>query len=309
MDMRIPTKPLFCAIGLAFTFIAFGAFQNYWGFAGTKYISSAELSVDDTSCSSTWINILREGTTSECCNPSSKGHGFPLALLPSLCWYASWGIVKVLTQLWAALLLPLLPIMLSMSSTMISINMAKAETEKRCFAQRQACQKRRLGMYLLIIMVRTFVLYLLWDMVERQFFAASDSCWYEAKRGTKGCKDRFDSADHVVLFLVQYLSILAVEATATAHEMADQRLVQLLSWSYTVVLGGASLLAIFGTAAYFHSVPETVVAVVFSLVVWLPLYTILSGAKVPDYLHVSCFIHLQNMKVAESPVVRACKNL
>lgn len=54
---------------------------------------------------------------------------------------------------------------------------------------------------------------------ERQTGEEGDSCWYSALRHDGRCRERFDFADHGVLFISQYLTIQTFETLAVLREV------------------------------------------------------------------------------------------
>lgn len=49
--------------------------------------------------------------------------------------------------------------------------------------------------------------------------AEGTACWYAPLRKNRFCREQFDFADHVVLFVSQYLSIQTFEAIAILSEV------------------------------------------------------------------------------------------
>ncbi|GAB5031804.1 Hypothetical protein NocV09_00700670 [Nannochloropsis oceanica] len=153
-------------------------------------------------------------------------------------------------------------------------------------------QYRRLGLYAFVIMFRTGVLLMCLNRVQAWVQAEeSDACWYSGLRHDGRCRERFDFADHGVLFLSQYLAIQTFEVLAVLREATSLPHL-LLCITTACLISLISLVGFYDTVSFFHTRLESVVGVVLSfLTVQLPLMLIASGRLSHHrYLRISHYI-------------------
>lgn len=146
--------------------------------------------------------------------------------------------------------------------------------------------KRRLYLYIVLIQIRGWILYLLFDTIEEMIVSSPDStCWYGdlLQHHYSECQGRVtDFSDHVVLYFAQILPIALTEvlysfsapywkSKSDKHGDPAQTLIPaiLLLWLanlYTITCFGA-----YKTAMYFHTGPEVFVGYLVSLCIQIPL--------------------------------------
>ncbi|CAN0495363.1 unnamed protein product, partial [Laminaria digitata] len=69
-------------------------------------------------------------------------------------------------------------------------------------------RKHRLILYVVIVLQRTFLLYLALNFLQGLLQPEnSTNCWYSQLRRNGRCSEQFDFADHVVLAVCQYFTI------------------------------------------------------------------------------------------------------
>ncbi|CAM9186695.1 unnamed protein product, partial [Discosporangium mesarthrocarpum] len=145
----------------------------------------------------------------------------------------------------------------------------------------------RFFLYVAIVLVRTFVLYQGLNMIEG-FLQGDESkdCWYAQRRRSGRCSEKFDFSDHVVLAIVQYLSIQAFEMYAAERELSHRNgnttlagvLASTASKSVSVWLSVVSLGLLYDTSCFFHTPGETVFAMALSVIaLWVPSKLIVLG--------------------------------
>ena len=117
----------------------------------------------------------------------------------------------------------------------------------------------RFVLYALIILYRTYILYLAGGYIQAtlQDSSSSTSCWYASLTRDGNCKDHFDYSDHIVLYLAQYgvpLSIeLAYVYSITNHNRYHMLLRYFLTVMVSVVLLGVCIRGVLLTSMFFHT--------------------------------------------------------
>ena len=117
----------------------------------------------------------------------------------------------------------------------------------------------RFVLYALIILYRTYILYLAGGYMQStlQDSSSSTSCWYASLTRDGTCKDHFDYSDHIVLYLAQYgvpLSIeLAYVYSITNHNRYHMLLRYFLTVMVSVVLLGVCIRGVLLTSMFFHT--------------------------------------------------------
>ncbi|EKU21300.1 hypothetical protein NGA_0353900, partial [Nannochloropsis gaditana CCMP526] len=281
--------------------------------AGKKYVR-----VVQPGCHVAWADMNGDHSTVACCSLPSSSTTFLSFLLggddpPSegqdgwknpLCAAATSPRTKHLTS-GLALVLPFVTWFLNCLFSAVAgwwgeggrteKGRGKDEEGKEGRRRREAIwtgQRRRLGLYAAVIMFRTAVLLMLLNRVQAWVQAEEgDTCWYSALRHDGRCRERFDFADHGVLFISQYLAIQTFETVAILREARSLlHLVTCLASACLISL--LSLVGFYDTVTYFHTRTESLMGVLISLVtVQLPLMLVASGRlRQHRYLRISHFI-------------------
>lgn len=141
---------------------------------------------------------------------------------------------------------------------------------------------RRLFLYIGLEQVRAFILYLLFDKIENIMVAsAGDQCWYDdfLKSHQGPCQGRVtDYSDHIVLFYAQLLPIALVEVLFSfmAPFWKKGILVPTILSTGLLYLYLIVYLAAYKTVEYYHTLYETGVGYVISLLTQAPLFLLMS---------------------------------
>jgi hypothetical protein len=159
--------------------------------------------------------------------------------------------------------------------------------------------KRRLYLYLVLIQIRGWGLYLVFDKIEDLFVSSADysECWYEnlLHHNYSRCQGRVtDFSDHVVLYFAQILPIALVEvlhsfvvpfwdnntkstSTTTTSPSAGRtsggynHWVPVLLLVWLVNLYFVTFLGAYKTSVCFHTGPEILIGYLVSLCIQIPL--------------------------------------
>lgn len=146
---------------------------------------------------------------------------------------------------------------------------------------------RWLIVYIALIAWRAIVLYYaLGEYVEGQLDVSKrpEWCWYDGMRRKGRCAKRFDFADHVVLFSVNYILVIAVEQARDArHDMMNAAAIRSAIWwripryivvtTFQVICLQSQLV----TAAYFHTPLECFVGLaVATIAAIVPVTSVLA---------------------------------
>jgi hypothetical protein len=149
---------------------------------------------------------------------------------------------------------------------------------------------RRFYLYIVLIQIRGWVLYLVFDKIENLIVSsAGTSCWYEwlLPRHYSSCQGRVtDFSDHVVLYFAQLLPIALAEvlhsfvvpfwdttknASGSRNGICNAFIpVFLLVWLSNLYF--VTFLGAYKTAVYFHTGPEIFTGYLISLVIQVPLF-------------------------------------
>ena len=161
--------------------------------------------------------------------------------------------------------------------------------------------KRRLYLYIILIQLRGWILYLLFDTIEEMIVSSSHSdtqCWYShlLQAHYSECQGRVtDFSDHVVLYFAQILPIALTEVihsfavpywqTAIKNSMSSRagvfswflnsaRLIPtvLLLWMGNLYI--ITFLGAYKTARFFHTGPEIFIGYLISLLLQIPLFVV-----------------------------------
>lgn len=138
---------------------------------------------------------------------------------------------------------------------------------------------RRALLYLAIMAVRTVVLYMGLNELERRVVwllfpdAGRDACWYAPLRRNERCSPLFDHSDHLVLLVTHYVAVLVFEWFALRVECPGQSVKKAALQAWIVLIAGTAVYTLFFTASYFHTALENLVGLVVAQAgVMLPLY-------------------------------------
>jgi hypothetical protein len=133
-------------------------------------------------------------------------------------------------------------------------------------------------LYLFLMLMRTFVLYVGLNEIERRlvrvFVGDHDhSCWYAPLRRNKRCLPHFDHSDHVVLLISHYLAISIFEWFALSIESPMRTVKKIVLQCWILLIAFIATYTLFFTASFFHSAMENIVALLVAQVcIMLPLY-------------------------------------
>jgi len=217
---------------------------------------------------------------------------------------------KVITRFPESWLLPLVPLLFRFAVAYISKRSNIAVPESNTIQH----TRNRMLLYALVMCVRGFILYLLFNVIEDGIIlvsqgigdddSSSDPCWYQKllksnyQAGT--CHGRtFDYSDHVVLFLSHYLPCLVFETlynvaypfwrglddrgNPSYRPIYNQRVTLPRFFKIMFVyMNFLTFLAVFRTAAYFHTPAETAVGYLISLLVQIPMGLLIMTEKWSD---------------------------
>ncbi|CAJ1969060.1 unnamed protein product [Cylindrotheca closterium] len=186
-----------------------------------------------------------------------------------------------------AWLLPLFPVLLRIITALFTGSTATAA---------EVHTKRRLYFYIILIQLRGWILYLLFDMIEEIFVSSPGTqCWYShlLQSHYHECQGRVtDFSDHIVLYFAQILPIALVEVihsfavpywqSAIKNSMSSRMGVlrwflssaRLIPTLLLLWLGNLYVITFFGaykTAMFFHTGPEIWIGYLVSLLLQIPL--------------------------------------
>jgi len=268
---------IFLSFVIAITFaLGCGAYVNN----GKKYV---RIQGNQENCASSWINIHSPDSPPICCPKNKKlnadGEFHMLeSSIANLCEHSASTYSKMVVTLWGAWMLPLFPFILN---TGIQAQRHEEQTLRR------SIHARRLMLYVVSLLGRTFILYWASDSLEKMIQGPETSdCWYSSLRWGSKCKENFDTSDHIVLFMCQYLAVQIVEMYAIFQENQQSFSRWILSL-VSAVVSLISLHGIYGTTAYFHDIAESFTGYILSLVtVYLPLLYVVTNTNKQSSRHV-----------------------
>ena len=243
---------------------------------GKKYVRIVDT---ENNCHKAWVDIIKGDIDSHdkhCCYRGSKeslNHS-------DLCVAAMDDITATLESL-LALLLPLLPLLLT---SLFYTTFQFLDTKDQSLMTKLWSKRRnRMILYFLIILTRTGLLFkglnALQDHVQGE---EETTCWYAHMRKNKSCRENFDFADHLVLFICHYVTIPTVELLATVSEtklLSNFMTKEARPWKFgaylsnlfSIAIIGLSLRSSFYTLSYFHSPLESIVGTALAITfVYLP---------------------------------------
>lgn len=164
---------------------------------------------------------------------------------------------------------------------------------------------RRALLYLTLMGVRSFVLYVGFNEIEKNVTrllfgsASGDSCWYAHLRRNQRCMPHFDHSDHLVLLVSHYLAISIFEWFALSIECPTRSVKKVVLQLWIVFIAGLATYMLFFTASYFHTALENLVGLVIAQVgIMLPLY-LLSQDRFAKYklLQLKYFVQPPEVKL------------
>lgn len=138
---------------------------------------------------------------------------------------------------------------------------------------------KRLLSYAALLIWRALVLYyFLGEIVESTFDVAKrpPTCWYQHLRRKNACASNFDFADHVVLYVVNYLLVLESERFAHRSTKATDKDVwrEILTTLFQLACVYSQLV----TASYYHSPEESFVGLLVATFGGVLPFLLLSNA-------------------------------
>lgn len=236
-----------------------------------KYIPIDAGKLEDQ-CSKAYVNVLASSMSGNgaiiCC--SQEITDGICRSVPGYLIFA--GRLARLPEAW---LLPLFPLLLR-GAVDFSRRQQRNESNTNYW-------KRRLFLYFFLIQVRGWILYLLFDKIENLLVQpAEDECWYDdlLRSHQTSCEGKVtDYSDHVVLFFAQILPIPLTEVLfsfAVPYWKNRTFLVPSILVTGLLYLYLISFLATYKTVAYFHTLHESGVGYVISLLIQIPLFLITS---------------------------------
>jgi len=142
----------------------------------------------------------------------------------------------------------------------------------------------RLLLIVAVLMFRMLVLYLSFEKIESWIAGPEPkTCWYSSYRRGNKCKETFDHADHVVLYMVNFMATASIELAAAFSRhpgRAPFKLGQRMLLGWCALLYCCVAYCMFFTAKYFHSPAETLVAwTIASVIVCFPMWH-LAGSNI-----------------------------
>lgn len=176
-----------------------------------------------------------------------------------------------------AWLLPLFPLLLQL------VLQLRRDSEEGI---QDAFIKRRLFLYIMLIQVRGWILYKLFDAIEDMVVSpAGTNCWYSdiLMFNDSECRGReMDFSDHVVLYFAQIIPIALTEFLNSfsspywrmKHTLRDDAFSKFIPFVLVFWMTNLYIITSFGaykTSMYFHTGPEVYVGYLVSLLVQVPL--------------------------------------
>ena len=198
--------------------------------------------------------------------------------------------IRVLTKFPHSWLIVLVPSIIQLLLTpFISKNKVRRVNGREVAKTSLASIMYRVLCYVLVMLIRGYILYRCCDAIEDFFFETNNSswndCWYASvihSRGVGNAPCRgiyFDFSDHIVFFYAHMLPIVLFETAAILSSplwvlskvcfLEHPLIVGILLYSSYVTT--IVLLSAFRTAKYFHTPLETLMGYVVSLSIQIPL--------------------------------------
>lgn len=233
-----------------------------------KYIPIDAETIEDD-CSKAFLNIFASSASENeaivcCTNETSNGI---CQALPSFLLFA-----KRLTKFPEAWLVPLYPLLIRWIVQCVQKS-----------GYNSTYTKRRFCLYLGLILIRGFILYLLFEKIESLVVPpAANECWYDGnlKSYQSPCQGQtFDYSDHMVLFFAQILPIPLTEilfSFVVPYWKNKSFLIPTILSITMIFLYVITFLQTYRTAAYFHTMLEIWVGYLISILIQVPLFLITS---------------------------------
>ncbi|OQR81387.1 hypothetical protein THRCLA_11781 [Thraustotheca clavata] len=203
-------------------------------------------------CSSNWLDVRNPNGVPVCCDDTFQ---------PPC--YIGMDELHSVTRGQGAWIMPMVAVLINFGLTMFLPNVTP---------RHMTALYNRIGLYFVLMVYRTAILYGAFNIVEQAIFPAESSCWYSRLRKNKRCINSFDHADHIVLYMTHFLAISCFEWKILRREKTHLLKRRCLSaWLLCVMF--LSIYAIYHTAYSFHSRWENLVGMVLAQIfVMLPLY-------------------------------------
>uniref|UniRef100_K3WXA5 Uncharacterized protein n=1 Tax=Globisporangium ultimum (strain ATCC 200006 / CBS 805.95 / DAOM BR144) TaxID=431595 RepID=K3WXA5_GLOUD len=214
-------------------------------------------------CESNWLALDSKQGSHEiiCCDAKNGFHGVPC--------YKGMDLTHVLSSTQGAWVIPMTALVFNYVAMILGPNAS---------LPRVRVLVRRALLYLFLMLMRTFVLYVGLNEIERRlvrvFVGDHDhSCWYAPLRRNKRCLPHFDHSDHVVLLISHYLAISIFEWFALSIESPMRTVKKIVLQCWILLIAFIATYTLFFTASFFHSAMENIVALLVAQVcIMLPLY-------------------------------------
>ncbi|KAF0682790.1 Aste57867_25089 [Aphanomyces stellatus] len=203
-------------------------------------------------CKSNWLFLGTPNNEPICCETSNAAP-----------CYAGMDTIQFISHGQGAWVLPLAVVLFNFGATIFLPTVSQRHI---------SALFNRLGLYFLVMVFRTLVLYVFFNTIESAMFPRPESCWYSKYRRSNTCLDGFDHADHVVLYVVHFLAISCFEWKVLGMEAAHPlKRVLLRGWLFLLI--AIACYGTFHTAYSFHTAWESVIGLlVAQITVMLPLY-------------------------------------
>jgi len=246
-------------------------------------------------CRKGFINVMAESSDEEgafvCCDTVTNSSVWSLCPMKTK-WPPLAGRLNRFPDAW---ILPLCPILLRLVYFFYE---GFLSTGSMSWELLPATVVRRLGLYLVLLMTRGWVLYVAFNAIEDRIVGPlPGSCWYRdwLPMDPPTCHGRvFDFSDHMVLYFAQILPVALLEvlhalehpywnkhtttrlspySTASDSTAAEvtRRLVPVTLIGGMMYLYFITFLGVYKTATYFHTGSETVTGFAVSLLIHVPL--------------------------------------
>ena len=170
-------------------------------------------------------------------------------------WQAASGKLLFMTT-WLSWVLPLIPLLIGA----VAVHRSK-DLATHAKSELQHGQARRLVHYVALMGWRTAVLYFLLNWLQGLAQPAEGTaCAYSHWRPGGRCRENFDFADHVVLYVVHYVVVAASEISAALRVPLHGA--RRLSIASSVALCAAASHGTWRTASWFHTRAESTAGLV-----------------------------------------------
>mmetsp|Transcript_40650 Transcript_40650/g.98223 ORF Transcript_40650/g.98223 Transcript_40650/m.98223 type:complete len:349 (+) Transcript_40650:184-1230(+) len=276
-------SPWLVHFALCIAVLACGSINNH---GERKYIP-IDVEKSSQECNKAFVNVFSSSMDDEgaliCCN-SDEYYSNALGICQPPPLYLLFS--RRLARFPDAWLLPLFPVLLRIITALFT---GSATTEVHT--------KRRLYLYIILIQLRGWILYLLFDTIEELLVSSPErtQCWYShlLQAHYSECQGRVtDFSDHVVLYFAQILPIALTEVihsfavpywqTTIQNSMSSRagvfswflssaRFIPTLLILWMGNLYVITFLGAYKTAMFFHTGPEILIGYLVSLLLQIPL--------------------------------------